>query len=72
MRHRLFLWRGMWMCLPLLTACSSYAPPPLLSGMSRNEVVTRMGSPAMERKVDAGSRLEFPPALEVGNQAAMG
>lgn len=54
---RLFPWG---LLLLLLSACSSYAPPAALAGMSRDEVVVRMGPPDMERRLDAGSRLEFP------------
>jgi len=60
-RHRLPLWS--WLLLPLLPACSSYAPPDALIGMSRDEMVARMGQPSMERRVDAGSRLEFTRGL---------
>lgn len=60
MRHRLSVWSWLVLCLPLLPACSSYAPPDALAGMSRDEVVARMGAPDLERRVDAGSRLEFP------------
>ena len=59
MHHRLSPWRWLLLCL-LLPACRSYAPPDALAGMSRDEVVARMGPPDMERPVDAGSRLEFP------------
>lgn len=60
MRRRWIPWAGLLLCLPLLPACSSYAPPDRASGMSRDELVARMGPPEMERRVDAGSRLEFP------------
>jgi hypothetical protein len=60
MRHCLSLWSWLLLCLPLLSACSSYAPPDTLVGMSRDELVARMGPPDMERQVDTGSRLEFP------------
>jgi len=46
--------------LPLLPSCSSYSPPDALAGMSREEVVARMGPPDMERRMDDGNRLEFP------------
>lgn len=59
MRPRLSLWN--WLLgLTLLPACSSYAPPDALAGMSRDELVARMGQPDLERRLDAGSRLEFP------------
>ena len=57
-RHRLLAWSWL-LLLPLLPACSSYAPPDVLVGMSRDELVARMGLPNMERQLDAGSRLEF-------------
>ena len=47
-------------CLLVLSACSSYAPPDAVLGMSRDAVVARMGPPEMERQMDNGSRLEFP------------
>lgn len=59
MLHRLLLWNGLLLCL-LLPACSSYAPPDILVGMGRDEVVARMGQPDLERKLEEGSRLEFP------------
>lgn len=43
-----------------LSACAGYAPPSNLSGLSRDEVVARMGPPDMQRQVAGGSRLEFP------------
>lgn len=60
MLHRLLAWRWLLLCMPLLPACSSYAPPDILVGMSRDEVVVRMGPPETERRLDGGSRLEFP------------
>lgn len=60
MRHRLLLWCSLLLCLPLLPSCSSYSPPDALAGMSREEVVARMGPPDTERRMDDGSRLEFP------------
>ena len=48
MHHRLSPWRWLLLCL-LLPACRSYAPPDALAGMSRDEVVARMGPPDMER-----------------------
>lgn len=59
MRHRLSPWSWLLLWFTLLPACSSYAPPDALIGMSRDEVVARMGPPDMERRVDTGSRLEF-------------
>ena len=58
--HRLSPWNWLLLSLALLPACASYAPPAVLSGMSRDEVLARMGQPEMERRLDAGSRLEFP------------
>ena len=54
--------RSVWplLCLPLLAACSSYAPPANLVAMDRGQVVAQMGQPETERRLDAGSRLEFP------------
>lgn len=60
MRHRLSPWIWLLLGLALLPACSSYAPPDALAGMSRDELVARMGPPDLERRLDAGSRLEFP------------
>lgn len=60
MRHPMSPWSWLLLCLPLLPACSSYAPPDTLASMSRDEVVARMGRPDMERRVGTGSRLEFP------------
>ncbi len=59
MLHRLLVWNRLLLCL-LLPACGSYAPPDALVGMSREEVIARMGQPDLERKQDSGSRLEFP------------
>ena len=60
MSHRLSPWSWLLLSLALLPACASYAPPAVLPGMSRDEVLARMGQPDMERRLDAGSRLEFP------------
>lgn len=50
-----------WICLlSLLQACSSYAPPGVLAGISRDALVARMGQPDTERPTDTGTRLEFP------------
>lgn len=43
-----------------LSACAGYAPPSDLSGLSRDEIVARMGPPETQRQVAGGSRLEFP------------
>ncbi len=58
MEYRFSRWS--WLLLGLLLSCSSYAPPDRLSGMSRDELIERMGPPEMERRLPAGSRLEFP------------
>src|SRR5665647_3792158 len=59
MLHRLLAWNCLISCL-LLGACASYAPPDSMIGMGRDELVRRMGQPDMERRLEAGSRLEFP------------
>jgi hypothetical protein len=46
--------------LSMLVACSSYNPPANLSGISRDDLISQMGQPDMERQMDGGSRLEFP------------
>lgn len=59
MCHRFSRWG--WLLLGLLlSSCSSYAPPDGFAGMSREQLIERMGPPEMERRVPAGSRLEFP------------
>lgn len=60
MLQRLSLWNWLLVGLALLPACSSFSPSEVLIGLSRDEVVARMGQPDMERQVDAGTRLEFP------------
>ena len=60
MRHFLLSWRWFLLMLPLLHACSSYAPPKVVAGISREALVAQMGAPEMERRLDTGSRLEFP------------
>lgn len=57
MRHRFSSW--IWLLL-LLQACSGYAPPGVLAGISREALLARMGPPDMERPTDTGTRLEFP------------
>ena len=60
MLHRLLLpWNRLILCL-LLSACSGYAPPDAVIGMSRDELIARTGQPEMERHLDEGVRLEFP------------
>lgn len=46
--------------LSLLTACSSYAPPTPLFGVTQDQLVAKMGSPEMQRQTTQGARLEFP------------
>jgi len=58
-RHRLLHSYWLVLCL-LLPACSGYAPPDAMIGMSRDELLLRMGQPEMERRQDEGTRLEFP------------
>lgn len=44
-----------------LTACSSYAPPADLAGVTRDQIVARMGPPEMQRTLEGGvTRLEYP------------
>jgi hypothetical protein len=59
MHYRFLPWCACGLAL-LLSACSSYAPPQNLNGMSREALVALMGQPDMERRVMQGSRLEFP------------
>lgn len=49
-----------WICLSVLTACSSYAPPADLTGVDREALLARMGPPDRERQTATGKRLEFP------------
>ncbi len=58
--HTRFITRSWCSACFFLAACSGYVPPDALQGMHRDEVVARMGPPEMERRQDAGSRLEFP------------
>ena len=60
MHQRLSLWNWLLVGMVLLPACSGYGPPETLAGLSRDEVVARMGPPDLERPLEAGSRLEFP------------
>lgn len=46
--------------LSTLTACSTYAPPTNLNGVTRDELVAKMGTPDIERQTTTGTRLEFP------------
>ncbi|WP_332744687.1 hypothetical protein [Hydrogenophaga sp.] len=44
----------------VLTACSGYAPPNQVTGVTRDEILARMGPPETQRQVEGGTRLEFP------------
>jgi hypothetical protein len=45
----------------LLAACSGYAPPAALTGLSADQVVAQMGPPETRRTINGGgTRLEFP------------
>lgn len=47
--------------LMVLTACSSYAPPAQLKGVTKAQVLARMGQSDTQRQLDAGvTRLEYP------------
>ena len=59
MLDRLLAWKWLIPCL-LLAACSGYAPPDAVIGMSRDEVLLRMGKPDLEFQSKEGVRLEFP------------
>ena len=59
MLDRLLAWKWLIPCL-LLAACSGYAPPDAVIGMSRDELLLRMGKPDMELPSKEGTRLEFP------------
>jgi outer membrane protein assembly factor BamE (lipoprotein component of BamABCDE complex) len=48
------------MSLSLLTACSGYAPPTNVSGMTQSQLVALMGQPDTVRQTATGTRLEFP------------
>ncbi len=56
---RLSLWSLVGLSI-IVSACSSYAPPSDLAGVSADQLVARMGPPEMRRQVDGGTRLEFP------------
>lgn len=60
MLERFLFWNWLLMGLVLLPACGSLEAPDTLVGLSRDEVVARMGQPDRERPVAAGTRLEFP------------
>ena len=46
--------------LCLLSACTGYAPPNNLAGVSGEQIVASMGTPDTQRQLDGGTRLEFP------------
>jgi outer membrane protein assembly factor BamE (lipoprotein component of BamABCDE complex) len=48
------------MSLLLLTACSGYAPPANINGLTRDQLVAQMGQPDTVRQITTGTRLEFP------------
>ena len=47
------------LCLSI-TACTGYAPPHAALGMNKAELMAHMGPAEQERKLDTGSRLEYP------------
>ena len=48
------------LALSLLTACSSYAPPANVTGLTQAQLVAHMGPPDTVRQTASGTRLEFP------------
>ncbi|MEO8858176.1 MAG: hypothetical protein ABI343_14435 [Burkholderiaceae bacterium] len=47
--------------LLVLSACSSYGPPASFAGVTRDQLVARMGPPEMRRAMaDGSTRLEYP------------
>ena len=58
MQFRITRWS--WLLLPLLTACSSYAPPANLSNITKDELIAKMGAPDKVRQLKGKTRLEFP------------
>ena len=48
------------LALSLLTACTGYAPPANVTGMTQADLVTQMGQPDTLRQTASGTRLEFP------------
>lgn len=55
---RLFAWS--LVSLSLLTACTGYAPPANVSGMTEVQIIAQMGQPDRVRQTTNGTRLEFP------------
>ena len=56
---RLPLWGSMGL-LALAAACSGYAPPDEVVGLTEGQLVAQMGQPDMVRSTSSGKRLEFP------------
>lgn len=48
------------MGLLFLTACTGYAPPAEITGMTQAQLVAQMGQPDTVRQTATGTRLEFP------------
>ncbi len=48
------------MALSFLTACSGYAPPANVTGLTQAQLVAQMGQPDTVRQTASGTRLEFP------------
>jgi len=48
------------MALSFLTACSGYAPPANVTGLTQAQLVAQMGPPDTVRQTASGTRLEFP------------
>jgi hypothetical protein len=55
-------WSLAGMCF--LTACSGYAPPNDLAGISGDQLVAARGTPDTCRQIEGGTRLEFPSGPE--------
>lgn len=60
MQYRISRWNWLLLLSPWLVACSSYAPPANLLGITRDQLIAQMGQPDRARQMDAGTRLEFP------------
>ncbi|MEZ5703340.1 MAG: outer membrane protein assembly factor BamE [Burkholderiaceae bacterium] len=57
---RLPLWGSLGLLLMSLTACSGYAPPDRVVGLTEAQLVAQMGPPDAVRPTETGKRLEFP------------
>ncbi|MEZ5705952.1 MAG: hypothetical protein R3E56_12100 [Burkholderiaceae bacterium] len=57
---RLPLWGSLGLLLMSLTACSGYAPPDRVVGLTEAQLVAHMGPPDAVRPTETGKRLEFP------------